>query len=110
MTIAPINAATIGLLLSGGLDSGILLGHSVAKQSTSPPVLRPLGIGVGGGGLAAVRTLVKALAAEPLDPLVVLHMPLGDLYEKHWSVTGRQRARRPDARRRGLSARPQCAC
>jgi 7-cyano-7-deazaguanine synthase len=38
--------------------------------------------------LAAVRLLTQTLQCPLLAPLVVLRLPLGDLYDIHWSVTG----------------------
>ena len=82
------SAATIGLLLSGGLDSSILLGHLLAGGRRVQPFYvrgalrweadeqRQLA-GCCGRGLAA--------AGE----LVMLDLPLADLYGDHWSLTGR---------------------
>jgi 7-cyano-7-deazaguanine synthase len=48
--------------------------------------------------LRAARRFLEAIAAPGLAELVVLRMPLADLYEDHWSITGRgvPRADEPD--------------
>jgi 7-cyano-7-deazaguanine synthase len=94
MTIVPSNAATVGLLLSGGLDSGILLGHLLQSGRRVQPFYVRSQLVWEEAELAGVRALLKAMASEMLEPLAVLQMPLRDLYEKHWSITGRNA---PDA-------------
>ncbi len=88
----PPRSPPIGVLLSGGLDSSILLGHLLAEgRAVRPFYVR--------GGLtwedAERRSVQRFLAAMgtlsrqgPLYPLVELDLPLGDLYGDHWSVTG----------------------
>ena len=78
----------IGLLLSGGLDSGILLGHLLAAGRTVQPFYVRGGLRWEADELAAVRRLLAALAGPRLSELVVLEMPVTDLYRDHWSVTG----------------------
>lgn len=89
MTLAPPNDATAGLLLSGGLDSGILLGHLLQGGRRVRPFYVRSQLVWEEAELAAVCAFAAALRSNALDPLVVLEMPLADLYEKHWSVTGR---------------------
>jgi 7-cyano-7-deazaguanine synthase len=82
----------VGVLLSGGLDSSILLGQLLVEgRSVQPFYVR--------GGLTwelaerrAVQRFLEALASPSLNgrlsPLVELNLPLRDLYGDHWSVTG----------------------
>lgn len=79
----------IGLLLSGGLDSGILLGYLLAAGRTVQPFYVRGGLCWEGDELAAAGRLMAALAGPGLSELVVLDMPVADLYRDHWSVTGR---------------------
>jgi 7-cyano-7-deazaguanine synthase len=79
----------IGLLLSGGLDSGILLGHLLAAGRAVQPFYVRGGLRWEAEELTAVRRLLSALAGPQLSELVVLEMPVADLYRDHWSVTGR---------------------
>ena len=82
--------APIGLLLSGGLDSCILLGHLLRQGRRVRPFYVESGLAWQRGELAAVKSVLRALASPKLDPLVHLDLPLGDLYADHWSVTGRE--------------------
>jgi 7-cyano-7-deazaguanine synthase len=84
----------IGLLLSGGLDSGILLGHLLQSGRAVQPFYVRGGLRWEADELSAVRRLLAALARPTLTEgklaeLVVLDMPVADLYRDHWSVTGR---------------------
>src|SRR6185369_4901982 len=38
--------------------------------------------------LPALERFLAAIATEELTPLVILDLPLGDLYDGHWSLTG----------------------
>jgi len=79
---------TIGLLLSGGLDSGILLGHLLRQGRRVRPFYVRSGLCWEAAELDAVSRYLRAIECERLDKLVVLEMPLGDLYTGHWSLTG----------------------
>jgi 7-cyano-7-deazaguanine synthase len=79
----------VGLLLSGGLDSGILLGHLLRQGSRVQPFYVQAGLVWERDELKAVRSFLTTMDDERLDPLVTLEMPLDDLYGNHWSITGR---------------------
>jgi 7-cyano-7-deazaguanine synthase len=127
MTVTRPNAATVGLLLSGGLDSGILLGQLLKDGRRVQPFYVRCGLVWEEAELRAVRAILSAvpelgrspangpqpdsplkkpesaslgatagrassgtlLQTPALEPLVVLEMPLGDVYGNHWSVSGR---------------------
>ena len=78
----------IGLLLSGGLDSGILLGHLLQSGRCVRPFYVRTGVVWEEAEQKAVGTMLGAMATAGLAPLIVLEMPLGDLYGDHWSVNG----------------------
>ena len=78
----------IGVLASGGLDSAILLGHLLAQCRPVQPFYIRTGLVWQAGELAALRRFLRAIASDELAELVVLDLPLGDLYNGHWSVTG----------------------
>lgn len=82
------NNATTGLLLSGGLDSAILLNQLLARGSRVVPFYVRTGCVWQGRELAAVEQFLAAVAQPELLDLVTLDMPLDDLYGEHWSVTG----------------------
>jgi 7-cyano-7-deazaguanine synthase len=80
----------LAVLVSGGLDSAILL----AEASRNHPAVHPLYVRFGLAWeeveLAHLRRFAEAVAAPALRPVVVLEMPVRDLYGAHWSVTGEQ--------------------
>jgi 7-cyano-7-deazaguanine synthase len=88
------NAATVGLLLSGGLDSGILLGQLLAGGRRVQPFYVRSQFVWEQAELSAARALLGATASRKTEPLAVLQMPLKDLYGRHWSTNGQHT---PDA-------------
>jgi 7-cyano-7-deazaguanine synthase len=86
--ICPIANTTTGLLLSGGLDSTALLCHFLEQGRRVQPFYVWSDVAWADAELTAVQRLTRALASPLLAPLVVLRLPLGDLYDIHWSVTG----------------------
>lgn len=85
---SPSSTSPLGLLLSGGLDSSILLYHSLAQGARVQPLYVQSGLLWQQEELRAVRRFLAALARPELADLVVFEMPLADLYAGHWSVTG----------------------
>jgi 7-cyano-7-deazaguanine synthase len=79
----------IGLLLSGGLDSSILMGHLLDKGRRVQPFYVRSQLLWEKDELRAAQAYLEAVARDGLEPLVMLEMPLGDLYENHWSTNGR---------------------
>jgi 7-cyano-7-deazaguanine synthase len=83
--------ARTGLLLSGGLDSSILLGHLLDTGHRVQPFYIRSQLVWEEEELRAVRRLLEAIHSPKsggLGNLVVLDLPLADLYGGHWSVTG----------------------
>ncbi len=81
---------TTGLLLSGGIDSAVLLHELLVGGDRVVPFYVRSGCVWEKCELPAVRQLVtaEALVHDRLKQLVVLDMPLGDLYAEHWSISG----------------------
>jgi len=85
----PVSASTpLAVLVSGGLDSCILLGEALRVY----PAVHPICIRTGAVWEAVehqhLSRFLKAMAAPNLRPLVQLAMPVNDLYGDHWSLTG----------------------
>ncbi|MEX2114931.1 MAG: 7-cyano-7-deazaguanine synthase [Pirellulales bacterium] len=78
----------MAVLFSGGLDSSILLAHLVAEGRRVQPLYVACGLAWQREELRWARRFLDAIAAPGLEPLVVLSMPLADLYGDHWSITG----------------------
>ena len=88
--ILPKASETIGVLASGGLDSSILIGHLLRERRRVQPFYIRTGLHWQAGELPALTQFLAAVATPELAPLVVLDLPLGDLYDDHWSTTGRE--------------------
>ena len=80
--------ASIGLLVSGGLDSSILLGQLLERGRNIQPFYIRSGLIWQTAELQWLRSFLRAIAQPRLHPLMVLELPLVDLYANHWSVTG----------------------
>jgi 7-cyano-7-deazaguanine synthase len=81
---------TIGVLASGGLDSSILIGHLLRQRRRVQPFYVRTGLHWQRGESAALGRFLAAVATDDLAQLVVLDLPLADLYNGHWSLTGRE--------------------
>src|SRR5262249_47570477 len=78
----------LAVLASGGLDSAILLGEALHQQRTVHPLYVRCGLFWEETELHHLRQFLAALPARFLRPLHVLSMPVADLLEAHWSLTG----------------------
>ncbi len=80
---------TTGVLLSGGLDSSILLGCFLREGRRVQPFYVRSCLAWEPDERIAVGRFLAAVASPRLGDLVVLDLPVDDLYRDHWSVTGR---------------------
>jgi len=76
----------LAVLISGGLDSAILLGSELRRGSRVVPLFIRCGLAWEEVELAYLRRFLAALPCP--DPLVILQQPVADLYGNHWSITG----------------------
>jgi 7-cyano-7-deazaguanine synthase len=80
---------SLAVLVSGGLDSAIL----VAECTRSNRVVHPLYVRSGFSWeeteLRYLRRYLGAIACTPLASLRILEVPVADLLPQHWSTTGR---------------------
>ena len=79
---------TVGVLASGGLDSSILIGHLLRQRRRVQAFYIRTGLLWQTEELPALGRFLAAVATNDLAPLVVLDLPLTDLYHGHWSLTG----------------------
>jgi 7-cyano-7-deazaguanine synthase len=84
----PLASPTFAVLFSGGLDSSILLAHLLAQGRRVVPLYVDSQLFWQAQELAAARRFLQAIDQPELAELVVLHLPLADLYGEHWSITG----------------------
>ena len=80
---------TLAVLISGGLDSAILLGDLLRQGITVQPISIRCGLAWEAAEHAHLVRYLAALARPSLRPLVILDEPVRDLYGDHWSVTGK---------------------
>lgn len=87
------------VLLSGGLDSAVLLQRSLRRGRPIIPVYVRCGFVWEAAELHALRRLLRALRSRSLRPLQLLDVPMRPLFGAHWSLTGRRLPgpRSPDA-------------
>lgn len=85
---------SLAVLISGGLDSAILLGDALRHHARVVPIYVRCGLFWEEVERAYLDRYLAALAGPAAAPLVVLHEPSADLYGSHWSITG---ASVPDA-------------
>ncbi len=79
----------LAVLISGGLDSAILLGEELKRETRVHPLFLKFGLGWEEVEQEYLRRYLHALAGPKLAPLKVLEQPVRDIYGEHWSVTGR---------------------
>ncbi len=83
-----MSTPTLAVLISGGLDSAILLGAALRRQTVVPIYMR-CGLSWEAVELEYLRRFLDALACPALKPLVTLDQPIADVYGSHWSITGK---------------------
>jgi 7-cyano-7-deazaguanine synthase len=77
------------VLVSGGLDSAILLAESLGSAGTVWPLYVRCGLYWEAAELAHLQNYLAAVATPALRPLHVFEMPVRDLYPNHWSLSGK---------------------
>jgi 7-cyano-7-deazaguanine synthase len=78
----------LAVLVSGGLDSAILLAESLHEFPRVYPLYVRKGLAWEAEELRHLHKYLDALSGPALQRLHVLEMPVEDLYGDHWSVTG----------------------
>jgi 7-cyano-7-deazaguanine synthase len=82
------------VLLSGGLDSAVLLADELARRETGPDDVHPVYVSVGlaweAAERAAVRELLATAPCRTPQPLASLTVDMRDVYPTtHWAIEGR---------------------
>jgi 7-cyano-7-deazaguanine synthase len=88
------NSKVVGILVSGGLDSSILLKYLLDEGRRVKPLYVQSGLCWQVAEKLALDCYLDAVNVSGLEPLTVLDLPLADLYGDHWSITGQKT---PDA-------------
>jgi 7-cyano-7-deazaguanine synthase len=91
--MAPSSAAAdasrpLAVLVSGGLDSAVLLAESLQQYPAVWPIYVQFGLFWERAELQHLRRFLDAIGTPALRSLTVLNLPVADLYGEHWSLTG----------------------
>src|SRR6266849_3666326 len=76
------------VLVSGGLDSAVLLAELSATNAAVFPLFIQAGLRWEAAELHLLRRFLKAIARPAIQPLQLLEMPVTDLYGNHGSISG----------------------
>ena len=79
----------LAVLISGGLDSAILLGDVLRLHPSVFPLYIRCGLYWEAAELDALAGYLDAVRCPALGHLAVLDQPVADLYRDHWSITGK---------------------
>jgi 7-cyano-7-deazaguanine synthase len=87
------------VLLSGGLDSAVLLRWALRRHRPVHPFYARCGLRWERAELHSLRRLLRAVRRPGLRPLTVADLPVAALYGRHWSLSGKRVPgyRSPDA-------------
>ena len=77
------------VLVSGGLDSAVLITEIAATGADTTPLYIRTQMGWEREELVCLNRFLAEIAQPNLKPLVVLDLPVHDLYGDHWSIGGR---------------------
>ena len=77
------------VLVSGGLDSCVMLAELARRYARVYPVFIRQGLVWESAELAHLKRFVRAARISRVQPLTILDLPVRDLYGNHWSTTGR---------------------
>ena len=78
----------VAVLASGGVDSAILVAHLVNQGCEVTPLYVRFGLSWEDTEARHLERFLASLTAPGARPLVVLDLPIADVYGTHWSVTG----------------------
>lgn len=76
------------MLVSGGLDSAVALAEAARDRGPVVPVYVRSGLAWERAEMYWLERFLQTLREGGAEPLVVLDVPVADLYGDHWSVTG----------------------
>jgi 7-cyano-7-deazaguanine synthase len=81
-------SSPLAVLVSGGLDSAILLGEAARSYPAVFPLYVRTGLHWEAVERAHLDRFLAALRNPSVRPLHVLDLPVADVYGEHWSITG----------------------
>ena len=78
----------VAVLVSGGLDSAILVAELLSQGSVVHPIYVRFGLAWELTEEAYLRRFLDTLKSPAPEPLTVLNVPIALIYGTHWSVSG----------------------
>jgi 7-cyano-7-deazaguanine synthase len=78
----------VAVLVSGGLDSAILVAELLSQGSVVHPIYVRFGLAWEPIEEAHLRRFLDTLKSPAPEPLTVLEFPIASIYGTHWSVSG----------------------
>ena len=86
--MSPSNGNKVAVLVSGGLDSCVLVAHLAATSRTVYPVYVRQGLIWETVEQHWVKKFLAAVSGPNIGSLREIDLPVTDLYNSHWSTTG----------------------
>jgi 7-cyano-7-deazaguanine synthase len=83
-----VAATGVAVLASGGLDSAILVADLMSEGREVTPIYVRFGLGWEDVEVLHLERFLASLPESRIKPLIVLDLPVADIYGAHWSVTG----------------------
>lgn len=80
--------SALAVLVSGGLDSAVLLAEAVRAYPVVLPVYVRTGLFWEAVEQQYLHRFLEAIRSPNLRPLITLSQPADDVYGEHWSITG----------------------
>ena len=84
-----ISSISVCVLVSGGVDSAVLLARLLQARARVLPLYLRCGFSWEAAELFWLKRLLRAMRSERLAPLRMVETPLRSVYGPHWSFTGR---------------------
>lgn len=84
-----MKASRACVLLSGGLDSVVLLDRALRRYRIVQPLYVRAGLVWEARERRALGDLLRSMRSKRLLPLETIDVPMGDLLGRHWSASGR---------------------
>ncbi len=81
-------ADAVAVLASGGLDSAILVAHLASEGSEVTPIYVRFGLAWEDVETGYLKRFLASLPNSNVKPLIVLDLPIADVYGQHWGMTG----------------------
>lgn len=78
------------VLVSGGVDSAVLAAEMAARSARVVPLYVRTGLAWESAELYWLRRFLGQIRRPSLAPLRTITLPVGDIYDGHWSITGRR--------------------